>query len=478
MRKFLLCATLAIGATSFTVNAETKYYAADPESVYALLNGISDNGQYAVASDEEDNYSFMWNIDNPSEFSVISDNSRLNDVADNGLAVGATYAGGQYRAAIYFNGEWTQLPSHPDVMNEQYAVCVTPDAKVISGYEFDFAADAEQGGRYYPVVWTLNEATGEYEITTFNDLQLPAHQGFITECMSVDGAYIGGRLYCGFNSEIPALISVANHKIIYWNNVEVRLEPWMYKGKYEGRDENGKQIWLEDKNDPRVTLYEEQYIDGLHNNSDETAFSGEFIGVDAYGNFYGYRTILLELSEDGESGSLQTGACVYSLDKDSFTDFQGITTFSIGYDNATKLFASDAKMVTIDDNGTATSQPIQEGLGFKTNDDISAITKGSADGKVLGGIYGIFNPAKQAPDYHPFMIVLDNPMSEISEIAIDNGSNIMILVAKGQIEVANADKVAIYDLGGKLVSSSASSSVKPGIYVVNADNVSKKVIVK
>lgn len=479
MNKFLLLAALAVSASSLPMNAETKYYAGNPEQVFGLLGGISSNGQYAVVADEENNYSYMWNLDNPTEFKEISDMSLLYGVADNGLAVGAIFTDTQYRAAIYNDGEWTRLPSHSDLLNEQYAICVTPDAKVISGYEFDFSADADMGGRYYPVVWILNEDSGEYELIKFNDLKLPDHQGFITECMSADGKYIGGRLYCGFASEIPAIIDVENHEIKYWNKLEVRLEPWEYKGKYYGgMDENGKQIWLEDKDDPRVWLYEEQYIDGLHNTSDETSFSGEFMGADAQGNLYGHRSILLQVSADGESGTLTHGACVYNINTGEFTDFDEITTFTLGYDNATKLFANNAKMVTIDDNGIATSQSIKEGLGFSTSDDISAVTKGSADGKVLGGIYGIFNAAKQAPDYFPFIIVLDEAMSGISEIAIDNSSNIMILTGAGRIEVANANSVAIYDLDGKLVSSSASSLVKPGIYVVKADRISKKVAVK
>ena len=478
MNKFLLLAALASAAATQPINAETKYYAGNPENVMGLLGGISGNGQYAVVSDEENNYSYMWNLDNPTDFVEIRDKSLLYDVADNGLSVGAIFSGTQYRAAIYNNGQWTQLASHPDVMNEQYAICVTADAKIISGYEFDFSADAEQGGRYYPVVWTLNESTGEYDLIKFNDLVLPPHQGFITECMTADGKYIGGRLYCAFNSEIPAIIDVENHEIKYWNNLEVRLEPWMYKGKYEGRDENGKQIWLDDIDDPQITLYEEYYIDGLHNNSDETAFTGEFIGADVQGNLYGYRTILLNVSDDGKTGTLQSGACVYNVNTDHFTDFGGITTFSLGYDNATKLFADNAQMVTINDNGTATSESILDALDFSTSDDISAVTKGSADGKVIGGIYGIFNAAKQAPDYFPFIIVLDEAIAGISEIAVDHGSNIMILTGAGRIEVANANNVAVYDLGGKLISSSASSYVKPGIYVVKADKVSKKVIVK
>lgn len=459
MNKFLLCVTLAIGATAFPMNAGTKYYASDPDKTYGLLTGISDNGQYAVATDDEDFYSYIWNIDKPSEFTVVRNNSVLNDVADNGMAVGALFDGQQFRAAIYNNGEWTQLPDHPEVLNMQYAVCVTPDAKVISGYEYDFDANADQGGRYYPVVWSLNEESGEYELTKFNDITLPDHEGFITECMTPDGKFIGGRLYCASMSEIPAMIDIEKHEIIYWNKLEVREEPFEYKGEVIG--------W-----------FDEYYIDGYHDTDSSRTFSGEFISCDSEGNFYGHRTVALSVSEDGQDADLEHYACVYNYKNDEWTDILGVTSFSVGYNNATTIFATDAKVVLVSENGDDTIESIFDELDFTTDDEISAITKGSADGKVLGGIYGIYNEAKQAPDYHPFIIILDNPLSGISEIAISDSSDIMILVAAGRVEVANANNVAVYDMGGKLVSTSASSSLRPGAYVVKADNISKKVIVK
>lgn len=466
------------GVFAISSNAKTQYYASNPLDVYGLLTGISDNGRYAVAADEEDNVAFIWNADDPTEFVMLEEGSRLYDVADDGTGVGSLYlAGGNYRAATYKDGEWTKLGSNPSLLNEQFAIAITPDARVIAGYEYDHDKDAERGGRYYPVVWILDEY-GEYEMVTFNDIKLPNHQGFITKTLTPDGKYIGGRLYGGFASMVPAIIDIDNHKIIYWDEFETRYEPWEYKGKYEAYDENGKQIWVEDKDDPSVNLYAEQYVNGVHNNSDETSFNGEFISSDSNGNFYGYRTVATDVRDDGNSAKLTNYATIYNVNTGEFTDKKGFTAFSLGYDNGKTLFADNATMVTVSESGEMTRQKVTDGLGFSTSDDISAITHGSADGKVLGGIYGIFNAAKQAPDYHPFMIVLDEPLSGISEIAIDNGSDIAIIVAQGRIEVAGADNVAVYGLNGKCVSTSSSATVAPGIYVVKADNFSKKVIVK
>lgn len=459
MKKFLLSLSIATTFSLLPLKAETQYFASDPDEVYGIMNGISPNGKYAVVSDDENLVAYFWDIESPDEYETVAFDALLYDVTDNGIAVGSILDGSKFKAVVYdYNtDEWTQLPDHLALLNEQYAVCITNDAKVIAGYEFDRDADAELGGRYYPVVWTLNEASGEYEITTFNDLPLPDHQGFITECMTPDGKFLGGRLYCAAMSEVPAMIDIEKHEIIFWNELETRIEPFYFKGEILG-------------------YYEEFYIDGYHDTTNENTFSGEFISCDANGNFYGHRTVALSVSEDGQDADLEHYACIYNYKTGEWTDILGVTTFSIGYD-AKIMFASDAKMVVIE-NGEEEIESIFNGLGFESKDEISAITKGSADGKVLGGIYGIFNPAKQAPDYHPFMVLLDHSLSEISEITIDNGSDIMILVARGQIEVAGAKSVAVYDMAGKMVSTSASSSLKAGVYVVKADNVTRKVMVK
>lgn len=461
MKKLLLGASLASMALSFSMNAETKYYSGNPDEVFGLLTGVSGNGQYAVVADDENRVAYYWDINNPEEFKALRENAELYAVADNGVAVGATYGEGKYRAVVYYPAanEWINLPEHLDVMNMQYATCITPDATVIAGYEFDRDEGAERGGRFYPVVWTLNESTGDYDLLTFNDLELPDHQGFITQCMTPDGKFIGGRLYCGAMAEIPALIDVENHSIIYWNKLETRIEPFEYKGEILG-------------------YFEEYYIDGYHDTRSDNTFMGEFVGCDHDGNFYGRRTVALSVSEDGQDADLKNYACIYNCYTEEWTDIDKVTGFSIGFDNATKVFATNAKMVLISEDGEAEVESIFDGLGFSTSDDVAAITHGSADGKVLGGIYGIFNPAKGIPDYYPFMIILDEPLSGISEIAVDRNSDIMILVAAGQIEVAGAKNIAVYDMNGRLISTKASTSVKAGAYVVKADNVARKVLVK
>ena len=80
--------------------------------------------------------------------------------------------------------------------------------------------------------------------------------------------------------------------------------------------------------------------------------------------------------------------------------------------------------------------------------------------------------------YYPFAIVLDEPLvSGVDEI-INTESDAKILLSAGRIDVIGAEEVAVYDLNGSLVSTSATSHVAPGVYVVKAGKSASKVIVK
>ena len=78
------------------------------------------------------------------------------------------------------------------------------------------------------------------------------------------------------------------------------------------------------------------------------------------------------------------------------------------------------------------------------------------------------------------MIVLEQPLDEVDGVVEIAGTpdSAVIITSAGRIDVANASEIAIYDLGGNLVSAAATTSVAPGIYVVKADSTVKKVMVK
>ena len=105
--------------------------------------------------------------------------------------------------------------------------------------------------------------------------------------------------------------------------------------------------------------------------------------------------------------------------------------------------------------------------------------KMSGDGKVIGGNLYEINPASGEPQFFPFIIVLDEPLVDPSAVSsIETGNGARISVAAGNVTVEGAASVAVYDLNGRLVGNTASTSVQPGIYVVLADGKASKVLVK
>ena len=105
--------------------------------------------------------------------------------------------------------------------------------------------------------------------------------------------------------------------------------------------------------------------------------------------------------------------------------------------------------------------------------------KASTDGKVIGGNLYEINPATSSEQYYPFIIVSDKGLVDNSGISgIEAGDGVTISVVNGSVEVAGAASVAVYDIYGRLVGESASTSVEPGVYVVRADGKVAKVLVK
>lgn len=96
----------------------------------------------------------------------------------------------------------------------------------------------------------------------------------------------------------------------------------------------------------------------------------------------------------------------------------------------------------------------------------------------MGGTFAETNPASNEPQYFPYIVVLDSPQTSIQSIIADAETNIGIIVADGRIDVSGAKNVAIYDMDGRLVSNSSSANVEAGIYVVKADTLTRKVLVK
>lgn len=469
MSKHFLFLGMSACLMSSGVYAQTKTYEPS-DDIIGQVTGVSDNGRFAVASDMENNLGYLWTIDNPTEFTPISSSTFAKyvatDVADDGTVAGyVVNKDGTSRPALYKDGEFIMLPVHEAVLNTAEANCITPDGKVIAGTMFLHDKTSEINGRYYPCQWTLDD-NGEYVLKSYVDIDLPDHQGFLSMAQTPDGKIIGGRLYCGAGSNVGALIEDGQLK--YFHELDTKLEPFLYRGKYEGRDEDGKQIWLDDPNDPRIVLYEEYYIDGYHDGATGQYFDGEFSNCDTQGNFYGARTQAIDVTENGE-GTLINSSCVYNMNNGEWTDNSSFITFLAGIGNDI-IFTSNASVII---NGEDTKL---SSLGVQTSHFILGVPRISADAKILGGVSYDVHPGTGERIYYPFVTVLESGLA-VDGIA-DNSSAPVFNVGSGVINVTGAESVAVYDLEGRLVSRASSSNVAPGVYVVKADDTVRKVFVK
>ncbi len=476
----LLPMVLAIGIMNG--NAKTITYTSDE---LGEVTAISSNGEYASVYDYENNKAYLWTRAT-GEFKDISAPLGSEDqpsgkrirgtwamgVADDGTVVGCIlYADGRQYPSIYKDGEWSQLPLHGAAMNDNTAIAITGDSKVIGGYQFINDPSSNIAGRYYPCRWTLKD-DGTYELTSYTDIDLPNHQGFYPTCMTPDGSAIGGMVFAGVSSTIPAIIT-AEGEFTMFAKVEENSQPWEYKGKYYcGFDEaTGKQIWTDDPEDPRIVIFTEVLIDGVKDEASEGKyFNGGFQGADADGNFYGMRTVASNVS-DG-TGKLTTGATIYNTGSGTWNDRFEYQAFTNGIG---KYIFGPQDILIIDGKESSFSSA----FGFSYSRSISAMYKLSADGRVIGGNTYEVNPATNEPQFFPFIIELDEPLA--SGAAVDSAmtdENIGISVADNTILVSGAKSVAVYDINGRFLSSAASTAVQNGLYIVVADGKSSKVLVK
>lgn len=443
--------------------AETKYYTTDDLS--DNIN-VSPNGRFAISADTEDNWSYIWDAENPDEFVQIKapkgNKIELYGISDNGMAVGGYYLGdSKFQPCIVINGEIKDLPNSPMAMNNNFAKCVTADGKVIAGQIAYNDPESEIGMRYRPCFWRLNEE-GEYDLELDPELPLPDHQGFIPLCMNPEGTAIGGRLYCAAGSEIPAMYK--DGKLIIWDELETKLEPYYYKDKLLG-------------------YFEEYYIDGMKDGCKGDYLTGEFVGADAWGNFYGYRTIVDWASEDGTDYQLSQYAIVYNIATDDFTYYPvggGINTFSTGLGKDSKYIFCNGNRMLVSEGDVDEVKSISETFGFTNKSTMTAVLSVSYDGKVLGGTRQEMHPATGEMMYYPFVVVLDEPLVEepstgVEVIPTADGS--AIVISAGRVDFAGAEG-EVYDMEGRKVGAGVSVALPAGLYVVKCGQESRKVMVK
>lgn len=489
MNKSLLILVLLASGVCFGANAESEVYLFD---YLGQIGGVADNGRYAAVSDYDNGIAYLWDSEHPDDLiditEITEDADRLPssqvakgtsavDVSDDGVVVGSIlFKDGHQHPAYYKDGKWELLTLDAGALNTNEAVCITPDGTVIAGYQFMRDPNAAQGGRYFPCQWFLQE-NGEYELKTYTPV-LPNHQGFYPMTQSPDGKIVAGTVYCGIGSRINAMIK--DGELVMFEDIVTKREPWMFKGKYYGgvNEETGKQIWLDPEkdevtdpfNDPRVVLFDEVYINGYRDS--EVYLDAFFTNCDDQGNLYGARSRVENVTEDGE-GDVITEACIYNYINDEWQTEPGVGIFSAGI-GKDLLFTGDAEVI----NGSDVAK-VTDAYSFPESDYIiNGINKISRDAKTLGGVSSQFNEAIGEFDYFPFMVVVDGgTLGGVQSVTGDPRKG-LVIVHDGAIEVVNAEDVAVYDLGGRLVGTEKITAVPAGVYVVKADDSSYKVVVK
>lgn len=481
MLKSLLISGAVISASMLGAQAQNKTYFG---SNLGEVNGVSDNGLYVAIGDIENNRAYLWEAANPDVFTEITPDlsetadlpsgqriagALAYDVANDGQTIVGTlvYGDGHTVPAIYKDNKWSPLQLHPSSMNTNEAIAVTPDGKTIGGYSFIYDKSSEIGGRYYPCQWILGE-DGSYELKAYTDLKLPDHQGFYPMTQSPDGKVIAGEIFCGMSSIIPALIVEGELRI--FDELTEKSEPWIYKGKYYcGVDEDGKQIWSEDPNDPRIVLFTEYYIDGWKDTS-ESRMTGMLASCDGNGNYYGQRTLVSEVDEEGNA-VLKTVACIYNVNTNEWIDNPSYSAFSAGV-GTDLIFANNGAVIK-----DGKRYVFEEEYDVEAPSPIAGVSKISIEGKVIGGMRYEVNEASGEMQYFPFVTVTDGAFAGVSQ-TFGSEDRATFIVSGRTISVLNAESMEVYDLNGRKVATGMTAEVEAGIYVVKAGTVTAKIQVR
>ena len=485
MKKSILLMGIALAATSLTGKAESKVFVFD---TLGIVGGVSDNGQYVAITDDEQYLAYIWRASNPEELYDITEkgepgavasqrpvSTTAMDVSDDGIVVGSIgYADFYQYPAYYKDGKWNLLPIAPDASYTNEAVSITPDGTVIAGYQHvkpkSDTSDGTSRGQYFPCQWFLQE-DGSYELKTYDDIKLPDHQGFYPMTQTPDGKVIGGYVFAGFGSMLNALI--VEGKLVMFDELSSFLDCLEYRGKYyTGTDENGRQTWTDDINDPNIVWYEKTLINGFYDGvrGEESMMYGFFTNCDDNGNFYGARSYVTDITEDYD-GVVTDNAVIYNYLTDTWYNEEAVNFFSAGIGD--KLIFTGTGDV-IDGNKVSS---VKEAYGIESKYDINGISSISSDAKTLAGVASDLNEATGEYQYYPFIIQVDGGSTGTPEIA-GSPKKGLVIATKGRIEVLNAENVAVYDLNGRLVGTDKVTDVHAGVYVVKADDASYKIVVK
>lgn len=474
MKKSLLIIALCVlfGQTLMADNTvkiftayNSDYYGGEVETS-GYFRGVSGNGKYAVGYDDGvcDYISFLWSAEKPNEMQFFKYSCYMSDVADDGTVVGAVlFKEGENEGApgYYKDGEWRYLPMHETCYGADpitnTAIRISPDGKYIGGM---LACEHAEGGRgrIYPCVWTRNDQTGEYDLTVYNNIDLPDNQGFILYDMSDDARYLVGRVFTGFGGTLPAYIKDGELYLFNELTEVTYTEEWDTNGdgEFTPDDPDSYDMYIE------TTDY---YIDGI---LDRAQTDGQISSVDEEGNMVGWTTILTE--DAGYSVGL-----FFNENKNDGKIVELMNMYGTAIHGEDCIFTSQGMTGPVLYLQSPTDEGVEIASYFAVEEGAySTVQEVSNNGKVIVGSTIVMG---EQNFNQPFLMMLENPCTEVQTIETENGK-IEISVANREIVVKGAEEVSIYSLNGTLVSNKYVSVVEAGAYIVKADNKVTKVIVK
>lgn len=485
MKNYLLSFTMAaLVAAPVIADDENQSYNCDE---LGQVNGISENGRYAAISDDDNAIAYLWKVTDPAFYEDICMpvspettpaaqrvvGTYAYGVSNNMTVVGAIkYANGLTKPAYYKDGEWKFLEMPANVQNTNEALLITPDAKMISGWSnkvYNNPVDpTDVWGQYFPVQWKLNEATKEYDLIDYSSVDVLNHQGFVPMCQNADGSIIGGRIYFGVNTSMAALLE--NGELKFFHETNVTYEPWYFAGKwYCGRDEEGNQVWTTDPNDPRIVLFEENYVDGWHDDG-KGQVNGFFDYCDAEGNFYGTRTVVSNVSADGDNATFKQYATIYNPTTGEFIDNERAGYYTCGV-NPDLVFDGDGNVWV-----EGVKKDAQSEYGIHSDSEFAGVAKLNGDGTVLGCARREFFEAIGDYMYYPLMVVTKD-YSSVKSVA-EQAQQPIVVAGRGYVKVLNAATATLIDMDGKVVGTGLNFNPAPGAYIVKAGDTTVKLIVK
>lgn len=482
MKKILL--TAAFAAAVLSGNAENKAYFFAVEGGGEQMGDVtcvSPNGEYAVIYDFEMEQSFLWKKSDPEKLQMLN---KFNEdgstqamearyVSDNGTVLGSIRPKGnnQWRPFIWpLDGEITYLPLTEWASNMNYPCGMSADEKIIGGQvSGSCVADGVSHGQNRPAFW-VKGSDGEYELLAYPqaELTLPLHDGTYVNGMysdgTLEGSYIYGTLGCGAGSHIPFIYQ--DQELTIWHKIDHVEVGWLYNGEIKGYET------IETIDGWRDYYYENDEI------------YGAFYTHDLFGNLYGTRAEIYDVNTTADpltdpdnygKGKHRNLNGYYNIPTKTWHASTDTPVISTGLD-AKVLFSN---MQVYPDGLESTPQDFQTYFNLMNlgGHNMQGIARASGNGTVLGASYIDTDPMGITHSY-PCMIVLDNELVGVDAVEADPAAAQKVNVADGTIEVTGAENVAVYNMTGMKVAEGNRCTVEAGIYVVVADGVSHKVLVK